>query len=394
MVTALPSDHERLPIASSRTVRFVLLNWMGFVTVLSSLVLLLPLHMESHGFGVDEISIVVSAAGIGGVLSADLVGRLADRLGPVRLLQLGVAVALLAVLLIGLVTSFAALVGLHVAVGVATSASRVGAQMVVRQGVPDDRRGRVHGLQGLMTRVFSLVVPIGAGFLWERLDSPPTFGASSALGICLAVAAGTLMVSPSPLRSTAAPSTIAIRNMVSMAAGPVLFTAARAGRMLLLPLVGLALDLSPSRIGLLVGLTAAADVIVAPVSGPLMDAKGRQATILPAFGLMAVGFVLLGAASTGLVVAVAAVVLGLGNGFSAGLLLTLGTDLAPPGNEGAFLGRFGALTDSGRLVGPLLVGFLGQVFGLSIAAFALAAITLLGLSLLHSQVGETRPSTV
>ena len=89
--------------------------------------------------------------------------------------------------------------------------------------------------------------------------------------------------------------------------------------------------------------------------------------------------------------AVAAVILGLANGLSAGLLLTLGTDLAPAGNEGPFLGRFGAMHDVGRLLGPFIIGLLGERLGLDVASMALAVVTVIGLACILVFVGETRP---
>ena len=123
-----------------------------------------------------------------------------------------------------------------------------------------------------------------------------------------------------------------------------------------------------------------------------MDTRGRLATIVPSFTFTAVGFLLLGFAQAGWLVAAAAVVLGLANGLSSGLLLTLGTDLAPAGNEGPFLGRFGAMHDIGRLIGPFVIGLLGELVGLDAAAVALAVVTLVGLGCVLAFVGETHPN--
>lgn len=378
------------------------------MVLVAALVLLIPLHLQDRGVGV--ISLVAGGAGVGGILSADLIGRTAERVNPGRLVQVGVATKAAAVLAVGMVDELVVLVALSAMTGVSTSAIRVGSQIIVRNVVANDRRGRVHGAQGFISRAQALAAPAVIGFLWQNAGSAWSFVTPVAVSVvALLVAGPTRSVSDgangsqtvngdsndSNDRDTGTGDRyqpMPVADMIRYSTGPVLYTAARSGRMLLLPLVGLAADMSPAEIGLLVSLSAAADVLVAPVSGPIMDRRGRLATIVPAFSLMAAGFVVLGLAASGWMLAAAAIVLGLGNGFSSGLLLTLGTDLAPEGNEGTFLGRFGAMTDTGRLIGPFLVGLLGQQFGLAPAATTLALVTAVALGCVLVFIGETRPT--
>ncbi len=370
----------------------MLINWFNWTLLLAALIVLLPLHLEALGFGVDGIAAVTAAAGVGGVLSADFVGGLASRIGPVRLVRFGLLAMGASVAGIGAVSQLIPMLVLNTIVGVCTSMIRVGSQMLVRNRVDDDRRGRVHARQGQTTRLTMLVVPVGVGVMWEVLGPLANFAIPALITVVTLALAGSLTIRP-PARAAKGESMTPFTTMLRYASGPILFSAARAGRMLLLPLIGLELNLSPPRIGLLIGLTSAADLLISPISGPIMDSRGRLGTIIPSFALTAVGFIILGLASGGWLLGVAAVVLGLGNGFSAGLLLTLGTDLAPAGNEGAFLGRFGAMHDSGRLLGPFLVGLLGESLGLNAAAIALAVVCFIGLACILAFVGETRPPT-
>ena len=377
---------------SGAAIRYVLFNWMGFTLLVAALIVLLPLHLEAMGFGVDAIAAVTAAAGVGGVVSADPVGRIATRIGAARTVRLGIVAMMGFVVGLGLVSSFWALVLLNGAVGVCISMIRVGSQLVIHNRVDNNRRGRVHARQGFITRAGVLATPVAIGVLWERLDPEWNFLAPTLLVLLAMLLAGSLEAAPTPPMLQRRPSVTPLATMFRYASGLILFSAARSGRMLLLPLIGLELELAPSRIGLLIGLTAAADVLTSPASGPLMDERGRLATIIPSFTLTAAGFAVLGLAQGGWLLAIAAVVLGLGNGLSSGLLLTLGTDLAPPGGEGPFLGRFGAMQDTGRLIGPFVVGLLGELLGLNIAAVALAVITAAGLGCVLVFIGETRPA--
>jgi len=370
----------------------VLANWIGFTVLLSALGILLPLHMEAEGFSVDSIAIVAGAAGVGGLLSAELVGRLAARLGPVRLMRTAVGIMAASFFCFGLSGTFLVLLVLSGLGGASMAMIRVAGQMLVRNRVDEQRRGRVNAWMGQSTRLTILIVPVVVGALWEPLSTELNFTLPVLMTVAAVAAGGSLVViGAREVAPTDAPIT-SISTMLRYASGPMLFIAARSGRTLLLPLIGLELNLAPARIGLLLGLTAGADLLVSPISGPLMDKRGRLFTIVPSFSLTALGFVFLAASSGGLMLGLAAVVLGAANGLTAGLVLTLGTDLAPHGKEGPFLSRFGAIGDVGRLIAPFLIGLLGRLFGLNAAALSLAVVSALALVCVFAFIGETKPA--
>jgi len=377
---------------SNNPVRHVLANWFAFSALLAALGILLPLHMEAEGFGVDSIAAVSGAAGLGGLLSAELVGQLAARLGPVRLMRLAVGIMAVSFVCFGLSATFVILLVMSGLTGVSMAMIRVAAQMLVRNRVDEQRRGRVHAWQGQTTRLTVLIIPVVVGAMWEPLSTELNFTLPVLLTFAAVGAGGSLVVVGAREVARSDPTITSLTTMLGYASGPMLFIAARKGRTLLLPLVGLELGLTPARIGLLLGLTAAADLLVSPISGPLMDKRGRLATIVPSFSLTALGFVVLAASSGGFMLGLAAVILGAANGLTAGLILTLGTDLAPHGKEGPFLGRFGALGDIGRLIAPFLIGLLGRLVGLNAAALALAVVSVLALGFVITFIGETKPA--
>ena len=60
-------------------------------------------------------------------------------------------------------------------------------------------------------------------------------------------------------------------------------------------------------------------------------------------------------------------VLGVGNGLSSGILLTLGADVAPRDDPAPFLGSWRTLTDAGGAITPLIVSGLTAAFSLALA---------------------------
>ena len=93
---------------------------------------------------------------------------------------------------------------------------------------------------------------------------------------------------------------------------------------------------------------------------------------LPCLLIMAAGFV--GLALSGGVVSfmVSACVVGFGNGFSAGTVMTMGVDLSPDINRSRFLGIWQAISQVGPTVGPFVISVLVAAWGATMSAWATA----------------------
>jgi MFS family permease len=68
----------------------------------------------------------------------------------------------------------------------------------------------------------------------------------------------------------------------------------------------------------------------------------------------------------------AATLIGLGNGFSSGSMMTLGADLAPTSTRGEFLGIWRLIGDIGSSGGPLVVGGIAELVVLPTAAWVIS----------------------
>jgi len=159
-------------------------------------------------------------------------------------------------------------------------------------------------------------------------------------------------------------------------------SAVRSARQVVLPLWGVSLGLDAGTIAVVVGVSGAIDFALFYASGQVMDRFGRLWAALPAMILMGAGFFALSfthdLASAAMWYAMFAAVLGVGNGLSSGILLTLGADVAPPTDPAAFLGSWRTLTDAGGAVAPLIVSALTAVASLSVGVGAMGLIAVLG----------------
>lgn len=159
-------------------------------------------------------------------------------------------------------------------------------------------------------------------------------------------------------------------------------SAVRSARQVVLPLWGVSIGLDAQTIALVVGVSGAIDFALFYASGQVMDRFGRLWAALPAMLLMGTGFAALAFThdlpDAAMWFALFAAVLGVGNGLSSGILLTLGADVAPKDDPAPFLGSWRTLTDAGGAASPLLVSAIAAVSSLSIATGAVGAVGLLG----------------
>lgn len=156
----------------------------------------------------------------------------------------------------------------------------------------------------------------------------------------------------------------------------------RQARVYLLPLWGVSLGLDAEAIALIVGLTGALEFALFYSSGQIMDRWGRLWACAPSMVLMGGAFLGLAFthdldAATAWFVA-GAVVVGVGNGLSSGILMTLGADVAPPADPAPFLGSWRTLTDSGAAATPLLIAGATAAVSLPVATALVGAVGLLG----------------
>jgi len=159
-------------------------------------------------------------------------------------------------------------------------------------------------------------------------------------------------------------------------------SAVRSARQVVLPLWGVSIGLDAQTIALVVGISGAIDFALFYASGQVMDRFGRLWAALPAMVLMGAGFIALSLThdlpQAAMWFAMFAAVLGVGNGLSSGILLTLGADVAPKSDPAAFLGSWRTLTDAGGAVAPLIVSALAAVASLAVATGVMGGIGLLG----------------
>lgn len=362
-----------------------------------SVLLTLPLFALDLGASAAVTALVFAMRGLGNMVFDVPAGFAAARLGDKATMLIGVALMACASVCAALSDSAVMLGAAAFVLGGAMSAWLIGRLTHISEGVAVTQRGKAIAALGGIQRIGNLVGPVGAGLIATGAGFETVF----VLVALLALVAMVLVVrgvptnrrgrhdaSPSLLRVI--PHVISAHRRVFATAGlaMLLLTVLRSGRTLLIPLWGEAMGLPAASIGLVMGAAAAADTLLFPVAGYLMDSHGRRHSAFLCMALLSAGLLAASFTTTLTGLCIAALATGVGNGLGSGINATFGADLAPAGERGEFLGVWRLMGDSGSLGGPLLFGAAASAFTLATAFHFAVAAGVIGVLVLVTTVEE------
>ena len=397
-----PVEPRAAPITDLRagarhlSLRFYLPSLLA-TTGTMMLVPTLPVYLAEQTESLTLATLVLTAAAVGGVAgnlpSGALVQRFGERSGFIAGLALNAAGTLALALSAGLWLPFVACFF----AGIGQSCRLLARQAYARRAIASSIRGRLMSLYGGLGRVALLIGPLVGGFLGEIIGFRATFAVAAGVvtaGLVAALLAGRGAAGrPPPTPRSASQGLLAVarrhgRVILLTGLGQLGASLVRVGRLTVVPLYGVSIGLDLSDVGVVVAIAGGLDLLLFPAAGWLMDTLGRLYAIVPSFVFMAAGLAALPLAESFLGLAVAALLVGFGNGIGSGTMLTLSTDLAPADNPAEFLGLVRLLADLGRILGPLAVGVVADQASLGGSAVVLAAVAIATAALFLFAIGE------
>ncbi|GIJ49208.1 MFS transporter [Virgisporangium aliadipatigenens] len=356
-----------------------------FSTGMGAVAPVIVLSAIDLGASAATAAVVAGLLGLGQIAGAVPSGVLISRIGE-RRTMIGASALMLPALVACMVAGDLRIFGAAVvALGVAGAAWGVARHAYLTEAVRPDLRARAMSTLGGVSRIGVFVGPfLGAGAM-HFLGLPGAYlvalvgiGGAAALMAFLPQAPEDTPATP----GVAHPSLLSIirsniRTLGTLGLGILLVGALRASRQTIMPLWGAGLGLSPATIGLLYGLSGAVDMLLFYPAGRLMDRRGRRFAAVPAMSLLGAAHALVPLAGGVLGLAAVGLLMGIGNGLSAGLVMTLGADVSPPVGRAQFLGVWRVFNDVGNGGGPLLIGAVAAGASLGAAAVTMAAAGLL-----------------
>lgn len=138
----------------------------------------------------------------------------------------------------------------------------------------------------------------------------------------------------------------------------------------LLTLLGVALQLAPSQIALLLAIGAAVELVFMVPGGWFKDHVGRIATLFLCLASFGGGYIILAFSNTFAWMLLGVLVISVGNGFGAGINMTIGADLSPARGKAKFLGLWAMFSGAAAVFGPGMVAALLALQSLQFVMFA------------------------
>ena len=359
----------------------VLLFEIGFGALLP----VVPLLAIDRGAGAATAAAVVALLGIGQILADLPAGALAARIGDRRAMLVAAVGSVLVLVVMGLIPGMVALAGGVLLLGACNAVFMLARHAYLTDTTPVTHRARALSTLGGLNRIGLFLGPFAGAAVMHvgGLDTVIWLSAGAAAAAALVVLAVPdephHTVAPTPT-ATSATSTWRVvvdhrRLFATLGIAVVMVGAVRAARQTALPLWSDAMGLAPATTSVIFGLSGAADMLLFYPAGKVMDRFGRLWTGIPSMVLLTVGFLVLPLTTDLTGLAWAAVLIGLGNGVGAGILMTLGSDASPPGVRPQFLGVWHLLQDSGSALGPLVVAAGPLVATLSAGIYATAGMS-------------------
>ncbi|MDO5499402.1 MAG: MFS transporter [Propionibacteriaceae bacterium] len=346
---------------------------------------LVALTARDMGASLEIAALLVAFFGLGQLIGDIPAGMLAARFGEKRAL-IGAALLEAVALLVCWQADNVVLLGAGVfAAGLAGAVIGLARQAYLTEVVPAHQRARALSTLGGVYRIGQFLGPMIGALVIATVNLSAAYAAAAAFSVLAAILTAALpdVAGRQPRGTVRGPRLGAVvksrwQAMATLGVGALVVQLGRAARLSILPLWAESVGLNPETTALIFALASLADMSMFYPSGWIMDRFGRFYSAVPTLLVLGVGFAILPLTTGALAVTLVAILLGVANGFSAGIVMTLGSDTAPTNARATFLGAWRLLTDTGHAGGPLLVSAVVAFAPLWSASVAIAVVCWLG----------------
>lgn len=366
------------------------------------LLVLLPLYLIQLNGNLGYAAAIVGLRGFGMMLFDIPAGMFVSRFGDkVAMLIALVCTAAMSISYILVETAWGLAV-VTILYGMGNGAWLTARLSFITDSSDSARRGRTIAVVAGIMRVGALLGPLIGGFVAKYAGFEAAFLGTGLLAVMALLFVYFFAQNVKPDNSDGTPhldrllEVVRTNRYVFATGGSVALSLMliRAARQILIPLYGSVIGLDAAQIGVIYSLSSLVDFLMFYPAGHIMDKYGRKWTAAPCITLLSTALMLLPLVSGFNGLLMVGLLAGFGNGLGTGVVMTLGSDLSPPGRRGEFLGVWRLISDLGLAGGPLLVGGLTKISTLATATCAVAGVGLLGLFVLLGFVKETLASTM
>ena len=349
-----------------------------------SLLPIIPASAQALGASLPTAGIITGLVMMG-TLAADIpAAKLINIVGERKAMLLAAALGSVGVL-VSLLAANLWILGLGMfLLGASVSVFALARHSFLTETVPYSHRARSLSILGGVFRAGHFIGPMIGALLITLFDIGAVYWSS--LIFCALAATVLLFVKPDLMPDTpgTAPGATWLvakresKKLATLGVVSAIMGGLRTARIVGLPLWALHIGLSPAATALYIGIAGAVDLALSYTSGQIMDRFGRRWSALPTLLGLSMTFSLLTLATDATTFLAVALVMSLANGVGSGIILVIGSDLAPKGQRNEFLASYRLLVDAGVAATPILISLTTAIFGIATAMFTLTGVGIVG----------------
>ena len=367
---------------------------VGFGIVMPAI----PVFAKSFGVNNAAIGLMVSAFAITRFCSGLISGTLVDKFGERAVFSTGVFMVSLFTFLAGIAQNYEQLLFFRAAGGLGSSMFSVAASSVILRSVSDDQRGQAQSVYQGAFIVGGMAGPAIGGLL-SVISLRAPFFVYSILLFCSGVVALFFLkgdsIGAKKKNDSSEPSTT-IREALAMPAYRIALVLAFIGtwvffgmRASILPVfVTEELNSTTAVVGYGFAISAIVQGAILLRAGRFSDQKGRRAAAIIGANIVFVGVLLLTFSVNAWMFLLSMIVLGFGGAFLSTTPASMVGDVMK-GKGGKVIAIFQMAGDAGMIFGPIIIGWISDVYSYRTAFGFSASIFLIALALVY-KIPETR----
>lgn len=355
------------------TKEFIIVSCINFFVTLIFFLLMVTIAV----YAVSEFDASPSEAGLvtGIFIIGVLIGRLfivkyIDSLGHKRMLFIGLTFFVLMILLYFIQLGLSFLLVNRFIHGIALGMASTATGTIVAQIIPVKRKGEGIGYYSMSNALAMGIGPFVGLFMMNYTTFPIIFSVCLILGvICLLISLFLRVPKLEVVPPTTETKGFKIFDYIERKALPIASVVLVTGfcySSVLSFISFYAIEIGLMKAASFFFVVYAIAILVSrPFTGRLMDKKGANFIMYPAFISFGVGMLLLSVANNGFTLLLAGVLIGLGFGNMQSCTQAIAVKLTPPHRFGLATSTFFIALDAGLGFGPYLLGFIVIQFGFS-----------------------------
>ncbi|MED3993143.1 MFS transporter [Peribacillus frigoritolerans] len=375
---------------------FVIVSSINFFITLIFYLLMVTLAI----YAVNELDASTSEAGlisgifiIGTLIGRLFIGRFIDSIGRKKTLFIGLIFFTLTTLLYFVDLGIGFLLVNRLIHGMAMGMASTATGTIVAQIIPPTRKGEGIGYYSMSATLATAIGPFIGLFMAQHTSFQIIFSFCLALGVISLITAFFLYVPALKVTAKVTESKgFKLSNFIEPRALPIsiitlLLAFCYSSVLSFISFYAIEIDLVNTASFFFV-VYAVAVLISRPFSGPLMDRKGSNFIMYPAFIIFGVGLLLLSMTTNSFTLLAAGFLIGLGFGNMQSSSQAIAVKLTPPHRMGMATSTFFIMLDAGLGFGPYILGFIIPITGYSTLYVILGVLVILTSVLYHFLHGK------